>query len=293
MVHSIKVKEMDRAIDLIDTSSRKPKLEFKQQMTKEFWRKKQEEIDAIEDFNKHAIPMRRLKKVVCAKKAKIMMRFDTPSFLTKACVTTPLQLPTIADPNILNTCCIGTIASTSSYCVGYDNPSSASSQDGGAEIHYPHIPTSLQFPPASPVVNNSVSTSISIIELNHIQSEVAHIGNAVHLHSDANAAYAIDPEATINASDDQHQHGNLVAEVIPTINVSGDNKNIHWDEVDMADDSLLINFWENVMMNEDPATLLTTASTVDLVVFPHDMLKHKGFHHEVLDDIDSTAAHAI
>ncbi|KAF8726131.1 hypothetical protein HU200_019871 [Digitaria exilis] len=208
-------------------------------------------------------------------------------------VTTPLQLPTIADPNILNTCCIGTIASTSSYCVGYGNPSSASSQDGGAEIHYPHIPTSLQFPPASPVVNNSVSTSISIIELNHIQSEVAHIGNAVHLHSDANAAYAIDPEATINASDDQHQHGNLVAEVIPTINVSGDNKNINWDEVDMADDSLLINFWENVMMNEDPATSLATASTVDLVVFPHDMLKHKGFHHEVLDDIDSTAAHAI
>jgi nuclear transcription factor Y, gamma len=54
-------------------------------MIKEFWRKKKEEIEAIEDFGEHAIPMTRLRKIMGAEKGNMLMTFDTPSFLTKAC----------------------------------------------------------------------------------------------------------------------------------------------------------------------------------------------------------------
>ncbi|XP_062202052.1 uncharacterized protein LOC133904587 [Phragmites australis] len=75
---------MDCPID-IRTSPRTPMPASEQQMIEEFWRTKQEEIEAIEDFGERAIPMTRLKKVICAEKGKMMMTFDTPSFLTKAC----------------------------------------------------------------------------------------------------------------------------------------------------------------------------------------------------------------
>jgi nuclear transcription factor Y gamma len=54
-------------------------------MVEEFWRKKQHEIEAIKDFGERTIPMTHLRKVICAEKGKMMMTFDTPSFLTKAC----------------------------------------------------------------------------------------------------------------------------------------------------------------------------------------------------------------
>ena len=57
----------------------------KQQMIEEFWMKKQEEIEVIEDFGERTIPMTCLKKVICAEKGKMMMTSDTPTFMTKAC----------------------------------------------------------------------------------------------------------------------------------------------------------------------------------------------------------------
>ncbi|KAJ1265677.1 hypothetical protein BS78_08G094100 [Paspalum vaginatum] len=54
-----------------------------QNMIQEFWRKRQEEIEVIEDFRERAFPMTRLRKLICAEKGKMMMSFDTPSFLTK------------------------------------------------------------------------------------------------------------------------------------------------------------------------------------------------------------------
>ncbi|KAL6846920.1 hypothetical protein ACP4OV_022773 [Aristida adscensionis] len=69
----------------IHISPRQPILVSDQQKMEEFWRKRQEEIEAIEDFGERAIPMTRLKRVICAEKGNMMMTFDTPSFLTKAC----------------------------------------------------------------------------------------------------------------------------------------------------------------------------------------------------------------
>ncbi|CAN6353164.1 unnamed protein product [Urochloa humidicola] len=238
---------MGVAID-IHTPSRKPKPEFKKQTIQEFWRKKQEEIEAIEDFRKHPIPMRRLKKVVNAKKGKIMMRTDSPSFLTKACELFVQELSfrawmcanSHARRIILGSDIAEAIASIKSY--GF--------------------------------LNNVLRS-----EFNHIKPEVAHqIENAINAH---------------NINDGQHQHGSLVAEAVPATNASGDNKNINWDEVDTADDSLVIKFWEDVMMNKDPAPSLATASTIDHVPFPRDMLPQlDGFGNGpyLVDDIVSGAS---
>ncbi|RLN29905.1 hypothetical protein C2845_PM05G07570 [Panicum miliaceum] len=75
---------MDHSID-VHPSSKKSLLESEQRLKVEFWKKKQEEAKAIKDFHEYAFPMSRLKKIVCAKKGKTMMRFDAPTFLTKAC----------------------------------------------------------------------------------------------------------------------------------------------------------------------------------------------------------------
>ncbi|KAL6599869.1 hypothetical protein ACP70R_045520 [Stipagrostis hirtigluma subsp. patula] len=75
---------MERPLD-IRTLPRTPVPISEQHEMDEFWRKRQEEIETIKDFGERAIPMTRLKKVICAEKGEMMMTFDTPSFLTKAC----------------------------------------------------------------------------------------------------------------------------------------------------------------------------------------------------------------
>jgi nuclear transcription factor Y, gamma len=75
---------MDRPL-LIRTSPMMPTPLLDRQMMEEFWRKKEEEIEAIEDFGERAIPVTRLRKLIGAEKGNMMMTFDTPSFVTKAC----------------------------------------------------------------------------------------------------------------------------------------------------------------------------------------------------------------
>ncbi|KAF8776553.1 hypothetical protein HU200_003270 [Digitaria exilis] len=75
---------MDHRID-IHSSSRMPMLVSQQEMINDFWRKRQVEIKAIQDFGDRAIPMTRVRKIISNEKGKMMMTFDTPSFLTKAC----------------------------------------------------------------------------------------------------------------------------------------------------------------------------------------------------------------
>ncbi|CAN6329367.1 unnamed protein product [Urochloa humidicola] len=75
---------MDHRID-IRSSPRTPMPVSQQEMIDDFWRKRQVEIEEIQDFGDRAIPMTRVKKVICNEKGKMMMTFDTPSFLTKAC----------------------------------------------------------------------------------------------------------------------------------------------------------------------------------------------------------------
>lgn len=79
-----KKKETDYPINIY-SSQNTPMPSSEQQTIDEFWMKKQDEIEAIQDFSKPVIPMTRLKKVICAKKGKMMMSSGTPSFLTKAC----------------------------------------------------------------------------------------------------------------------------------------------------------------------------------------------------------------
>ncbi|GJN38019.1 hypothetical protein PR202_gb27025 [Eleusine coracana subsp. coracana] len=74
---------MDRPIE-IRTSPRMHAPVAQKEMIEEFWRKRKEEIDAIEDFGERVIPMTRLKKVLSAGKGKMMMTFHIPPFLTKA-----------------------------------------------------------------------------------------------------------------------------------------------------------------------------------------------------------------
>jgi len=161
---------------------------------------------------------------------------------------TTTLVPPRAQRNIPNTCYMSTIPSTSSYCVDYDSTSNVGAQDGGAT--YYHIPpSSLQISPPSQRANNSGPNAIGIIESNHIKPKVAQIRSNIDAHIKTNAISGINIEATINTNDVQHQHGSL--EVVSATKLSDDNKNINWDEVDMADDSLLIEFWEDVMMKED------------------------------------------
>jgi nuclear transcription factor Y gamma len=421
-------KEMNRAIDN-HGSSKKPMLESKQQMIHEFWRKKQEEIEAIEDFNKHAIPMRRLKKVISGNKGKMMMRFDTPSFLTKVCeifvqelslrawmcahsqdrriildsdiadaiasmdpsdffnkvlptdfeeynpssrskpikmkhhhllidkpstpthlpsyqyqmpqfipqsighstyvhispplsprtgchvplslrfaphepyplmpttitpapvvsgrvvftgnnisknsvdilgVMTPLPVPPTSQPNIPNNCYMSTISSTSSDCVGYANGSNVVTQDGGS--------SALQCSSPSRIANNNGPIATC---LNHMKPKVAQIKNGIHVHGTIVATNGIDPKATTSINDGQNQHRSLDAEVSAITNISGYSSNINWDEVDMADDSLLIEFWEDVIMNKDLAPSTAATSITNRVPFPCDIPKLEEFDHEL------------
>ncbi|KAJ1265180.1 hypothetical protein BS78_08G059800 [Paspalum vaginatum] len=374
---------------------------------KEFWRKKQEEIEATEDFSHHSIPMSRIKKAIVAKNGKMMMTHDTPSFITKACeifvqellfhawmyanshhrriivesdiveaitslesypflnnilhsdeeqdnstpseptknhnhrlastshqlpsdqyhmpqsipqslgyspsfhispfptthgcrmplslpcipqeacpltpttitsapimdrdlgfsrnnidnniivgldATNPSQLLPIAELVTTNSYSMSTIPSTSCYFVSDSNPTA---HDGSSV---------LQFSIPSVDTNNSSPVVTGVIELNHSKPKVAHAGNVIYarcIRTDA-----IDPEVTIDFDDDQHQHGRIDPEVLPTTNVTGANKDINWDVVDMADDKLLIKFWKDVMMNEDPTPSIATTYIIDRAFFP-------------------------
>jgi len=436
-----------------------------QQMVEEFWRKKQHEIEAIEDFGEHTIPMTRLRKVICAEKGKMMMTFDTPSFLTKACeifvqelsfhawmrakshhrsiildsdiaeaiysinfydflndilhtyheehysashpkstkksfdirftnqpstssqphfdqyptkqyhqhptnnsphlppinvyqmplplafapqeyllmptttitptsimsetippmtcttrgldffgnnivatssAMTSLQLPPEALPNIQNNN-MSRITSTDTCCVGNSNTRNVNAQDGGITLHYPYAPQiSFQLSSPSPLSNSGAHISIDISELKHRRHDFTHIKNTSHVYQVNSTSNAIDQKSNIGSDDGQQQdrgeesdvsnhqnimHETLDAKLISTTNVSKDDrKNINWDEIDMADDSLLARFWEEVMMDEDLAHLPTATSTSDHVPLPFDRLHEFGQEPYLLNDIITFAS---
>jgi nuclear transcription factor Y gamma len=104
--------------------------------------------------------------------------------------------------------------------------------------------------------NSGCSIYTDIAELNHTKLEITHI---------ANSTYGINLEATFNVDDGQQQHmgdepsatnhmhvvhGELDAEVVTTTNVSAGDNNINWDEIDMASDSMLIEFWKDAMVTQ-------------------------------------------
>ncbi|RLN30337.1 hypothetical protein C2845_PM05G07580 [Panicum miliaceum] len=445
-----------------------------QQMVEEFWRKKQHEIEAIEDFGERTIPMTRLRKVICAEKGKMMMTFDTPSFLTKACeifvqelsfhawmrakfhhrsiildsdiaeaigstnsydflndvlhahheehysashakstkksfhikftnqpstssqphfdqyptkqfipqladhspavhipphlaatniyqmpipvplppqghllmatttvtptsimsetippmtcttrgleffgnntvatfgAMTSLRVPPEALPNIQNNNNMSTVAYTDTCFVSNSNTSNVNAQDGSVTLHYPCAhQISFQLSSPSPLTNSDAHISTDIVELKHRRQDFAHIRNTSHVSGVNGATNIIDKKSNIGVDDAQQQdqgeesdvgnhqnvmHGTLDAEVIATTNMSkGDNNNINWDEIDMADDSLLARFWEDVMMDEDLAYVPAATSNNDVVPLPFDIPQHDGFGHEpyILDDIVSVAS---
>ncbi|PVH61536.1 hypothetical protein PAHAL_3G056500 [Panicum hallii] len=415
----------------ICTSTRTPISFSEQQMVEEFWRKKQHEIEAIKDFGERTIPMTHLRKVICAEKGKMMMTFDTPSFLTKACeifvqelsfrawmrakshqrsiildsdiaesilsidsydflndvlhthheerystshpsqphfdqystkqfipqstdhsptvhipphlaatniyqmpipvllppqehlltatttvtptsimsemippvtcttrgleffgnnivatfgAMTSLQVPPEALANIQNNNNMSTVTNT--CFVSNPNTSNVNAQDGGVTLHYPCAhQISFQLSSPSPLTNSGAHISTGIAELKHRRQDFAHIKNTSHVYGVNGATNTIDQKSNISVDDD--------AEVIATTNMSkGKNNNINWDEIDMADDSLLARFWEDIMMDEDLAHASAATSTNDLVLLPFDILQHDGFGHELnlLDDIVSIAS---
>jgi nuclear transcription factor Y gamma len=176
-------------------------------------------------------------------------------------------------------------------------------------FNYPFVPPVAWELSSIPLVANSngpISTGIT--ELNHTKQLVTHIGNTTHASHIANANDGIDPKATISIDDGELQEqpeistsivahhlnvmrGRLDTEVFPTTILNGrNNRHINWDETDMADDSLLMEFWEDVMMDEDHRSPLPgSTSTVGIVPFPCDKLDLEGFDPEsyLVDDIIS------
>jgi nuclear transcription factor Y gamma len=163
-------------------------------------------------------------------------------------------------------------------------------------FHFPHVPL-------KPFQLSSSSTMDSIVcpiythiaELNHTKLDVTHIRNSTH---------GINPEPTFNVNDGEQKHmgdeitivnhmnvahGELHAKVVTTTNVGADDNNINWDEIEMASDSMLMDFWKDIMMEEDLTPLPATISTNDLIVLPSDMLELEGCCHDsyLLDDIMS------
>jgi nuclear transcription factor Y, gamma len=430
----------------IRTSPRTPLSLSEQQTIKEFWRKKQEEIEAIEDFGEHTIPVTCLKKVICAKKGKMMMTSDTPTFMTKACkifvqelslsawmcanshnrsivldsdiaesiasiesygflndvlcahlekyksdthlqsiknphhnrainqsptylqplshqyqmtqfipqstrycpfihipptlpqtnaihmhlplplppitymtkdlvffgkgisnnddaidLVTPPQLLPEALSNIPNKCYMCNIASTDTYCVGSAKTCNFIAEDGDMVFHFPYVPSKpFQLSTSLPMTNGGCSIYTDISELNHIKLKVKHIENST---------YGINPEATFNVIDGQQhagdettaanhmhsEHGELDAEFVTTTNANADDNNINWDEVDMASDSMLMEFWRDVMMKEDPTSLPDTISTNDTILDPSDMLELEGCCDDsyLLDDVMSNTSNDV
>ena len=74
--------------------------------------------------------------------------------------------------------------------------------------------------------------------------------------------------------------------------MGADDNNINWDEIDMASDSMLMEFWKDVTMEEESTPLPATISTNDLILLPSDMLELEGCCHDsyLLDDIMSDAS---
>ncbi|EES15819.1 uncharacterized protein LOC8082814 [Sorghum bicolor] len=191
--------------------------------------------------------------------------------------TTITQTPVLGGtihhlPNIPNEGYMSRTPSMDTYYVESASKNNVVSQDGDVTFHYPFVPPvawkSLSIPP---VANSNGPISTGIIELHHTKQLVAHMGNTTH------------------ASHLNVTHGRLDTEVISTTNLNGkNNEHINWDETDMADDSLLMEFWEDVMMEEDRSTLPdTTSSTVGIVPVPCDKPDPEGFDPEsfLVDDI--------
>jgi nuclear transcription factor Y gamma len=195
------------------------------------------------------------------------------------------------------------------YYVESASKNNVVSQDGDVAFHYPFVPPVAWKLSSIPLVANSNGPiSIGITELNRTKQLVAHTGNTTHASHIANAANdGIDPKATISVDDGELREqpeistsivahhlnvmrGRLDTEVISTTNLNGRNiGHINWDETDMADDSLLMEFWEDVMMDEDRSPLPGTTSTVGIVPVPCDKPDLDGFDpgSYLVDDIIS------
>ncbi|KAJ1265181.1 hypothetical protein BS78_08G059900 [Paspalum vaginatum] len=354
---------MDHPIN-IRTSPKTPMPFLEQQMIENFWRMKQEEIDAIENIGEHAISVRQLKNIICAKKVKMMMTFDMPSFLTKVCEIfvqelsfcawmcanshyhriiqhfdiaeaiaytekshhvwwtnqpstshqhpfgqykvsqfvpkstiyppfsciplsrphweqyTLQQLPPRALSSIPNNCNMRiTVGSSDKNFISSGGISNVAAQDGDMAFHFPYVPSKpLQLSYSSPIGNSS---------------GLVYAGNSTH---------GIDPKAifSVIGGEQQHRgqetttghHLNVVderldAKVVHTTIVSGDNNNIKWDEIGMANDSVLLEFWKDAMMVEDSMPFPYAASSNDLVSCPSYMVELEGYGDEpyLLDDI--------
>ena len=209
---------------------------------------------------------------------------------------TPQQLLPEALPPIPNNCYMSTIASTDTYCVGSASNSNLIAQDGDMAFHFSHVSLKhFQLSSSSTMDNIACSIYINVVELNHTESDVTHIGNSTH---------GTSSEATFNVTDGQQKHmgdettashhmnvvhGELDSEVVTTTNVDADDNNTNWDEIEMASDSMLMEFWKDVMMEEDPTPLPVTISPNDLIVLPSDILEVEGCCHDsyLLDGIMS------
>jgi len=206
---------------------------------------------------------------------------------------TPHQLLPKALPNIPNNCYVTTIASTDTYCVGSASTNNFVSQDGDMTFHFPHVPLK-PFQLSSSSTMDSIGSPIytDITELNHTKLDVTHTGNSTH---------DINPKATFNVDDGEQKHmgvettaanhmnvvhEELDSKVVITTNVGANDNNINWDEIDMASDSMLMEFWKDVMMEEEEE-LTPLPATNDLILHPSDMVELEGCCHGsyLLDDI--------
>ncbi|KAF8658043.1 hypothetical protein HU200_059507 [Digitaria exilis] len=201
-------------------------------------------------------------------------------------VKIPPQIPSTSWPNITNKCYMSTPDFIITNNIG--------AQDGGIAFLCPYIPsTSLHLSAPSVVSNNSGHIVTGVAEQNHTELEVALVENHIDAHGIANTNDGIALEAAIVVDDDPQQQGeqNTIGHHLNV--VDRDNDNINWDTIDMANDSLLVEFWEQVMMSENSTHLPISSSTHDLAPIDNDIPELEGLDGckpYLLDDIVSSAS---
>ncbi|KAJ1265680.1 hypothetical protein BS78_08G094200 [Paspalum vaginatum] len=199
------------------------------------------------------------------------------------------------------------VPSTCEYDIGSASTSIVAAQNGGVEFHSPcNIPNGLQLSSPSTVANNIGPTSTSIIELNNILPRVNEAIGDIQAEGTLNTYGMIDPEATLCVSNSQQQHqegeaivgadlnvvrGSLDAEVATT-DVGRNNYDVSLEEFDMVDDSLLDEYWDAFLLDEDPATWPDLTCTGDVLPLHIDMPDLHGFSQEphLLDAIVRSAS---
>ncbi|BAD52743.1 hap5 protein-like [Oryza sativa Japonica Group] len=268
--------------------SLRPPMPMAQQQMDEFWRDRQKEIEMTKDFSEHMIPMARLKKIVSSQKGNMMMTFDMPAFLSKMCelFVQELAARAWACAQSHNRCIIldmdiaEAVASTESYDFLVDilhnhsvkqksTPCSSTKRcrlvDQPSTSHIPHQHLLPQFAPTytlaipitpslMPLISQCTPSSFPSLPqekfplmaptpiVNRSMLFINNIGGQEEQH---------EKETNVEWHHQNEIYESIDIRIINATTRDGNKCSISWDELGMADDSLLDNFLEELQVRKD------------------------------------------